>query len=292
MVGLNSTPSPTPTIMEAQPVSSREVSVQDAKESFAELERQLSRASTLQKSFTTSDPEKGEGEEELFNLREYLTTANVAQDEAGITNHHKRVGVTWQDLEVIVPGGFDYKVIGNLTELVYVSNFLFKDLCPDVWTYVLVKFISLLCLANDHPTEAVINFCIFPAVYVLGVFRQFLNRNVESSRTAILHKYATQSLHVTLYRLTPFHRNNGVLKPGEMCLVLGCPGSGCTTFLKAISNQRDDYAHVGGDVRYAGIDASEMEKRYRGEVVYNGEGILATPLNSNRDSLMDTLLSI
>ena len=57
-----------------------------------------------------------------------------------------------------------------------------------------------------------------------------------------------------------------------MCLVLGCPGSGCTTFLKAIANQRADYARIVGDVRYAGIDAHDMEKYYKGEVVYNEEG--------------------
>jgi ATP-binding cassette subfamily G (WHITE) protein 2 (SNQ2) len=57
-----------------------------------------------------------------------------------------------------------------------------------------------------------------------------------------------------------------------MCLVLGCPGSGCTTFLKAISNQREGYASVSGDVRYAGMDAEEMSKHYKGEVVYNSEG--------------------
>ena|SRR5882724_4684518 len=69
-------------------------------------------------------------------------------------------------------------------------------------------------------------------------------------------------------------RSNGVLKPGEMCLVLGCPGAGCTTFLKSIGNQRQEYPYVGGDVRYAGIDAAEMAKTYKGEVVYNQEGEL------------------
>ena len=57
-----------------------------------------------------------------------------------------------------------------------------------------------------------------------------------------------------------------------MCLVLGCPGAGCTTFLKAISNQREELAKISGKVSYAGIDADEMAKHYKGEVVYNQEG--------------------
>ena len=47
-----------------------------------------------------------------------------------------------------------------------------------------------------------------------------------------------------------------------MVLVLGTPGSGCTTFLKAIANQRAEYASIDGDVKYAGIDAGEMAKYY------------------------------
>ena len=62
-----------------------------------------------------------------------------------------------------------------------------------------------------------------------------------------------------------------------MCLVLGCPGAGCSTFLKTIANQRGEYADVKGDVRYAGIDAPEMAKYYRGEVAYNQEGIAVHP---------------
>ncbi|OBZ78638.1 Brefeldin A resistance protein [Grifola frondosa] len=70
---------------------------------------------------------------------------------------------------------------------------------------------------------------------------------------------------------TILRQSSGVLKPGEMCLVLGCPGAGCTTFLKSIANERKDYASVSGDVRYAGIDAREMAKHFKGEVVYNQE---------------------
>lgn len=67
------------------------------------------------------------------------------------------------------------------------------------------------------------------------------------------------------------HDFSGVVRDGEMMLVLGRPGSGCSTFLKAISNKRDDYAAVTGEVTYGGISAEKQKKQFRGEVTYNPE---------------------
>jgi len=63
----------------------------------------------------------------------------------------------------------------------------------------------------------------------------------------------------------------GVVRDGEMMLVLGRPGSGCSTFLKAIANNRETFADVKGDVSYGGIPADKQKKMYRGEVNYNEE---------------------
>ena len=63
----------------------------------------------------------------------------------------------------------------------------------------------------------------------------------------------------------------GVVRNGEMMLVLGRPGSGCSTFLKAIANKRDEYAEVSGGIFYGGINASKQHAYYRGEVNYNPE---------------------
>ena len=62
-----------------------------------------------------------------------------------------------------------------------------------------------------------------------------------------------------------------------MILILGCPGSGCTTFLKAIANERGEYSSVAGEVCYAGIDFVEMGETYKGETVYNPDGAKNTP---------------
>lgn len=63
----------------------------------------------------------------------------------------------------------------------------------------------------------------------------------------------------------------GCVRDGEMLLVLGRPGSGCSTFLKAVANNRESYAEVTGDVSYGGIPADKQKKMYRGEVNYNYE---------------------
>ena len=68
----------------------------------------------------------------------------------------------------------------------------------------------------------------------------------------------------------------GVVKPGEMVLVLGRPGSGCTTFLKSIANQRYGYTSVTGDVLYGPWTAKEFEQ-YRGEAAYNQEDDIHHP---------------
>ncbi|KAK3670301.1 ATP-binding cassette transporter snq2 [Recurvomyces mirabilis] len=67
------------------------------------------------------------------------------------------------------------------------------------------------------------------------------------------------------------HDFTGCVRDGEMMLVLGRPGAGCSTFLKAIANNRESYAGVEGEVTYGGIPADKQKKMYRGEVNYNPE---------------------
>ncbi|SPO04637.1 probable ATP-binding cassette multidrug transport protein; ABC transporter [Cephalotrichum gorgonifer] len=69
---------------------------------------------------------------------------------------------------------------------------------------------------------------------------------------------------------------NGCVKPGEMLLVLGRPGSGCTTLLKILANAREGYTSVSGDVHYGSMDADEA-KQYRSQIVMNTEEELFFP---------------
>ncbi|KAL7622416.1 hypothetical protein AAE478_007921 [Parahypoxylon ruwenzoriense] len=70
---------------------------------------------------------------------------------------------------------------------------------------------------------------------------------------------------------TLLHPMSGILRGGETLMVIGKPGSGCTTFLKTLANMREEYEAVGGQVSYNGLDAAEMKTRRPGEVAYSGE---------------------
>ena len=60
-------------------------------------------------------------------------------------------------------------------------------------------------------------------------------------------------------------------------VVLGSPGSGCSTFLKTLTNQRAEYHLVEGDVYYDSFTPEYVAKHYRGDVVYSPEDDIHFP---------------
>ncbi|KAF2830546.1 hypothetical protein CC86DRAFT_162822 [Ophiobolus disseminans] len=65
---------------------------------------------------------------------------------------------------------------------------------------------------------------------------------------------------------------DGLVEAGEMLVVLGPPGSGCSTFLKTITGEThgffvDDKSHIN----YQGVSPELMHKNYRGEAIYTAE---------------------
>ena len=60
-------------------------------------------------------------------------------------------------------------------------------------------------------------------------------------------------------------------------VVLGSPGSGCSTFLKTLTNQRAEYHLVEGDVHYDSFTPEYVAKHYRGDVVYSSEDDIHFP---------------
>jgi hypothetical protein len=91
------------------------VNVEQAENAFHELSRKLSQGTFVDDKERSTvgkaprDIEKGGIDSERpFDLREYLTSSNDANERAGIK--HKHVGVTWEDLYVDVLGGSNFKV--------------------------------------------------------------------------------------------------------------------------------------------------------------------------------------
>jgi ATP-binding cassette subfamily G (WHITE) protein 2 (PDR) len=65
---------------------------------------------------------------------------------------------------------------------------------------------------------------------------------------------------------------DGLVRSGEMLVVLGRPGSGCSTLLKTIAGETngffvDDRSHLN----YQGITAAQMHHDFRGECIYQAE---------------------
>lgn len=60
-------------------------------------------------------------------------------------------------------------------------------------------------------------------------------------------------------------------------VVLGAPGSGCSTFLKLLANRYEEYHQVTGDVHYDGFLPEEISKSYRGDVQYCADNDIHFP---------------
>lgn len=65
---------------------------------------------------------------------------------------------------------------------------------------------------------------------------------------------------------------NGLVKSGELLVVLGRPGSGCSTLLKSICGELHGL-NLGesSNVSYNGIPQKQMKKEFKGEAIYNQE---------------------
>ncbi|KAG6908741.1 hypothetical protein DXG01_003445 [Tephrocybe rancida] len=112
----------------------------------------------------------------------------------------------------------------------------------------------------------------------LGVLFENLHVTGLGSSAAFINTVWSTLNPVTIFRQIQLLRNppvrnilqgiEGVVRPGEMLLVLGRPGSGCTTLLKVLANHRDEYHAVDGDLHYDSFSPEQIRKHYRGDVQY------------------------
>ena len=99
-----------------------------------------------------------------------------------------------------------------------------------------------------------------------------------------------------LSQFNPFHKSakgdlktiiessHGCVKPGEMLLVLGRPGAGCTTLLNILANNRRGYEEVSGDVKFGSMSSKDAEA-YSGQIVMNTEEEVFFPTLSVQNTI-------
>ncbi|GAA5847250.1 hypothetical protein JCM9279_006157 [Rhodotorula babjevae] len=65
---------------------------------------------------------------------------------------------------------------------------------------------------------------------------------------------------------------DGLLEPGDMLVVLGPPGSGCSTFLKTLAGETQGFkVDPESNINYKGITPEQMKKNFAGEAIYSAE---------------------
>jgi ATP-binding cassette, subfamily G (WHITE), member 2, SNQ2 len=81
--------------------------------------------------------------------------------------------------------------------------------------------------------------------------------------------------------------HEGVLRPGEILLVLGRPGLRCSTLLQAVTPSLPSSLTLdpASSVSYGGLTADEITRKVRGEVMLAGEDDLHYPHLTVSDTL-------
>ncbi|KAJ5569558.1 uncharacterized protein N7459_008988 [Penicillium hispanicum] len=109
----------------------------------------------------------------------------------------------------------------------------------------------------------------------LNVFGSATTRNIQSTVGGLFSDMvdlARNYMGKKHRKVQILHDLNGLVCPGELLVVLGPPGSGCSTFLKTITGETHGlYVDSGADFNYHGISFQDMHSRFKGEAIYTAE---------------------
>ncbi|KAL4948935.1 pleiotropic drug resistance protein, ABC superfamily [Aspergillus filifer] len=78
---------------------------------------------------------------------------------------------------------------------------------------------------------------------------------------------------------------SGIVRSGQILLVLGNPGSGCSTFLRTIANDHSSFLGVQGSIDYSGLSPADIQKYFRGSVAYIPEDDVHLPTLTVKQTL-------
>ncbi|OJJ07745.1 hypothetical protein ASPVEDRAFT_178581 [Aspergillus versicolor CBS 583.65] len=95
-----------------------------------------------------------------------------------------------------------------------------------------------------------------------------------------------RALGIAMPRIQILRDFDGLIKSGEMLVVLGKPGSGCSTLLKTIAGEMGGIdMSEDSMLNYQGISSKEMRKNFKGEAIYSAETDIHFPQLSVGDTL-------
>jgi ATP-binding cassette, subfamily G (WHITE), member 2, SNQ2 len=95
--------------------------------------------------------------------------------------------------------------------------------------------------------------------FFIPPFGKFINRKAFNTSTPLIQG------------------QDGILRAGEMLLVLGRPGSGCSTALRALTASNHTNVSQSGTISYGGLSPEEIQKNLRGEVLFCDEDDIHFP---------------
>jgi ATP-binding cassette subfamily G (WHITE) protein 2 (PDR) len=109
----------------------------------------------------------------------------------------------------------------------------------------------------------------------------FKNLDVFGSGTALQLQSTVADMFMAPFRAKEYfgkterkqilHSFDGIIRAGELCVVLGRPGSGCSTLLKALTGELHGLDTDDSIIHYNGVPQHRMCKEFKGELVYNQE---------------------
>lgn len=112
----------------------------------------------------------------------------------------------------------------------------------------------------------------------LNVFGHSTDSDYQATFGNVVYKYIMQwvkghsKLYIDSIRFDILKPMDGIIKPGEVTVVLGRPGAGCSTFLKTLATQTHGVTvDEKSIISYDGYTPHDINHHFRGDVVYCAE---------------------
>lgn len=100
-------------------------------------------------------------------------------------------------------------------------------------------------------------------------YQSTVSNSIQKALGRLVNRFRPENTETSFDILKPME---GLIKPGEVTVVLGRPGAGCSTLLKTISCHTHGF-HVDeqSTISYSGLSPNDIKNHLRGQIVYCAE---------------------